>query len=145
MVLAVATLVAVGYLYLTRGSSSPTAGGLVGAQQRVVRSADDITTAAGKVQRFGELHSFDLVALTQIHAMSLELSNMQSIAAGASGAQQPIANQAVSDVKQAIDAAIRYRRAVAFTYRLVDADSATQDLNTALTDLHRQANLWQNT
>jgi hypothetical protein len=142
--LVLTTVTALGYLYLTRGGSA-TGTGLVGSEQRVVKSARTITEAAATVQRFGELHAFDLTALTQIHAISLEQAQLQTIAAGASGAQQQIANQAASDVKQAIDAAIRYRRAIAFTYRLADADTALQDLNNALTDLHRQAQAWQHT
>jgi hypothetical protein len=142
LVLILATVGAVGYFYVAGGSAASTSG-FVGAEQRFVAATQAITTAAQKVQRFTELHTFDLAAQAQIATMSTELTNLQRIDAGASGRQRQIADQTVSVAQQAIDAAGRYRRAVALTYRLVDANTARQDLSNAVRTLDQQAQAWQ--
>ena len=113
------------------------------ANQQSVKAADTVVTAAAGVQRFAELHSFDLIATAQVQILSQQLTKFQSIEAGASGRQKQIATEAVSTVKQAIDAVGQYRKAVAFSYRLADADTAHQDLNTAVASLKQQAQAWQ--
>ena len=144
LVLVLATIGAAGYLYLSRSSStSSTGGGLVGSEQRVVKSADTLTAAAQRVQRFATLRSFDLVAQDQVQVMSRELTALQHIEAGASGRQKAIAGQAVTDVREAIYATLLYRKAVAFTYRLSEAAQAHQYLNNAIADLKQQAQAWQ--
>ena len=143
LVLLVATLGAVGYLFLGRGGSSSAATGFLGAEQQSVKAATTVVTAAHEVQRFAALHSFDLVATAQTEVLSRQLASLQSIASNSTGRQQQIANQAVSADQQAIDAVGRYRKAVAFTYRLADADAALRDLVDAVASLNQQAQAWQ--
>jgi hypothetical protein len=143
LVLVLATLAAAGYLYLTRGGNTAGATGFVGADQQSVKAIDTVVTAADGVQRFAGLHPFDVTATAQIQVLSRQLTALQHIAAGASGRQKQIADDAVTTVRQAIDAAAQYRKAVAFTYRLADADSAHQDLNNAVASLKQQARDWQ--
>jgi len=50
-VLLIATLGAVGYLYLSRGGNSSAATGFVGANQESVKAID--TVVAGRAQRLG--------------------------------------------------------------------------------------------
>ena len=141
--LLVATLGAVGYLYLSRGGSSSAATGFVGANQESVKAIDTVVAAAQPVQRFTELHAFDLLATAQGQILSRQLTSLQSVSAGESGRQKQITDEAVATVQQAIDAVGRYRKAVAFTYRLTDAESAHQDLNNTVASLKQEAQAWQ--
>lgn len=144
LVLVLATIGAAGYLYLSRTSTtSSTGGGLVGSEQRVVKAADTLAAGAQRVQRFATLKSFDLIAQGQVINMTREMTALQHIEAGASGRQKQIAGQAVTDVQQAIDATLAYRKAIVFTYRLSDAASAHTDLLSAIADLKQQAQAWQ--
>jgi murein L,D-transpeptidase YcbB/YkuD len=143
LILVVATLAGVGYLYLARGGSSANATGFLGANQQSVKAATTVITAARGVQRFTELRAFDLIATAQIHTLFVQRTTLQGIEAGASGRQKQIANEAVSSVQQAIDSADRYRRSVALTYRLNDANAAHQQLNNAIASLRQQAQAWQ--
>jgi hypothetical protein len=143
LVLVLATLAAVGYLYLARGSSSDNATGFLGANQQSAKATGTVITAADRVQRFAELHAFDVVAFAQQHVLTQQLATLQSIEAGASGRQKQIAGETVTTVKQAIDAVGRYREAVAVTYRLADANTARQDLSNAFVSLQQQAQAWQ--
>jgi hypothetical protein len=142
-VLLLATLGAVGYLYLSRGGSSSAATGFVGANQESVKAVDTVVAAAQPVQRFTELHAFDLIATAQTQVLSKQLSALQGVSAGASGRQKQIADEAIATVQQAIDAVGQYRKAVAFTYRLTDAEAAHQDLNNAVASLKQEAQAWQ--
>ena len=139
-----ATIGAAGYLYLSRGSTS---GGsttdFVQVDQRFVADAEAIPVAAQQVHRFAELHVFDQAATYATAAMSQELGHLQAIASGASGSQKAIADQAVTSAQQALDAAGRYHRAVAFTYRLIDSDNAAHDLSSAIASLKQQINAWR--
>ncbi len=138
-----ATLTAAGYLYLARGGSSANATGFLGANQQSVKATDTVIAAAGRVQRFAELHSFDVMTLGQIQVLSRQLTTLQGIAASASGRQKQIADEAVTAVKLAIYWVGLYRQAVAFTHRLVDADTAHQQINDAVASLKQQAQAWQ--
>jgi hypothetical protein len=143
LVLVLATLAAVGYLYLARGASTANATGFLGANQQSVKAAGTVITAADRVQRFTELHSFDVVAFAQQDVLSQQLAKLRSIETGASGRQQQIAGETVTTVKQAIDAIGQYRKAVSLTYRLADADTAHQNLTNAVASLQQQAQAWQ--
>jgi len=142
-VLLVATLGAVGYLYLSRGGGNSSATGFVGANQESVKAADTVVRAAQDVQRFKELSAFDHIATAQIVVLFKQQTTLQNIAAGASGRQKQLAGEAVTTVKQAVDAIGRYRKAVALTYRLSDAETAQQDLNNAVASLKQEAQAWQ--
>jgi hypothetical protein len=143
LVLVLATLATVGYLYLARGTGGGNSTGFLGANQESVKAAGTVITAADRVQRFAALHAFDVVAFAQQHVLSQQRAKLQSVAAGASGRQQQIANEAVTSVQHAIDAVGQYRKAVALTYRLADADTAHQDLTNAVASLQQQAQAWQ--
>ena len=143
LVLVLATLGAVGYLYLSRGGSSSNATGFVGADQESVKAVDTVMAAAQNVQRFEELHAFDVTARAQIQTLSQQLTKLQSIAAGASGRQQQIADKAVTAVQYSVYGVGQYRKAVASSYRLVDAETARQGLDYAVVSLQQEAQAWQ--
>jgi hypothetical protein len=143
LVLLIATIGTLAYLFLGRGSGSSAATGFVGAEQRSVTAVTTVVTAAQSVQRFAALHSFDVVVQAQGGVLNRQLAALRSIASSSSGRQQQIANEAVSTVRQTLDAMDRYRRAVAFTYRLADADTAHQDLDSAVASLKQEAQSWQ--
>jgi hypothetical protein len=142
-VLLLATLGAVGYLYLSRSGSSAAATGFVGANQASVKAIDTVVAGAQPVQRFTELRTFDVLATAQSQVLSKQVTSLQSVSAGASGRQKQIADEAISTVRSAIDAVGRYRKAVAFTYRLSDAQAAHQDLDSAVASLKQEAQAWQ--
>lgn len=143
VVLLLATLAAVGYLYLSNRGNGANATGYLGATQQSIKAAATVVTAGTHVQRFSELHTFDVTATAQVQILSQQLTKLQSAEAGASGRQKQIAGDSVNTVQQALDAIGRYRKAVAFTYRLADADTARQDLATAVAALKQQAQQWQ--
>lgn len=143
LILVLATAGAAGYLYLNRGGAS---GGsttdFVQVDRRFIADAEAIPAFAQQVHRFAELHTFDVGAGWRMAAMAQEIGHLEAIAGGASGNQKQIADQAVSLARQALDAVGVYRKAVAFSYKLVDADSAQRDLNSALATLKQQASAW---
>jgi hypothetical protein len=143
LVLVLATLAAVGYLYLARGGSRASATGFLGANQQSIEATDTVITAAGRVQRFAELHAFDLTATTQRRVLAQQLTKLEGIAASASGPQKQIADQSVTTVKEVIFGVDLYRKAVASTYRLVDADQARRGFDYAVASLQRQAQAWR--
>jgi hypothetical protein len=143
LVLVLATLAVAGYLYLARGDSSANATGFLGANQQSVQATDTVIAAAGRVQRFLEVHSFDLTARAQLQVLSRQLTKLQGIAASASGRQKQIADESVTTVKEVIDDVGVYRKAVASTYRLVDANQARRGFDDAIASLHQQAQAWQ--
>ncbi len=139
-----ATIGAAGYLYLSRGSSSSgSTTDFVQVDQRLIADAYAIPGAAQQVHRFAELNAFDQGVNWRLAAMAQELGHLQAIASGASGSQKAIADQAVTAAQQALDAAGQYHKAIAFTYRLVDADTASHDLSTAIASLKQQITAWR--
>jgi hypothetical protein len=142
-VLLLASLGAVGYLYVSRSGSSSSATGFVGADQESAKAVVTVRTAAQNVQRFKELHAFDVTARAQIQTLSRQLTKLESIAAGASGRQKQIADKAVTTVKEVIYGVGQYRKALASTYRLVDAAAAERGLDYAVANLKQQAQAWQ--
>jgi hypothetical protein len=143
VVLLLATLGAVGYLYLSRSGSSSSATGFVGANQKSVKATSTVIAAAQGVQRFAELHAFDRIATAQIVDLFKQQATLQRVADSVSGRQKQIADESVTTVKQAVDAIGRYRKAVALTYRLSDAETAHQDLNSVVASLKQEAQAWQ--
>jgi len=49
------------------------------------------------------------------------------------------------NLRRALDVAGQYHKAIAFTYRLADADSAARDLNAAIATLKQQMSAWRHT
>jgi hypothetical protein len=145
LVLVLATVAAGGYFLVGRssGRTASTSNDFVHTDQRIATSARALPTAAQHVQRFLELHQFDTTATAAIAQMNTDRDTLQTIAASQSGNAKQTADQAVTAANQAIDAADRFRRAVAFTYRLADADTARQDLLAAVATLDQQAKAWQ--
>jgi cysteinyl-tRNA synthetase len=138
-----ATLGTVGYLYLNRGGSGSTATGYLGANQASVKAVENVIAAGATVQRFAELHTFDVAASLEAESLSSQLTKLQQAQSGVSGRQKQIASDSANSVQQAIDAIAQYRKAVAFTYRLVDADTARQALESVVVSLNQQAQQWQ--
>jgi hypothetical protein len=114
----------------------------VHTSQRVVQEARDLPFLAGRVQRFAELHTFDQTAGAVIAAMEVDVHRLHQLASDSSGSEKSIADQAASAGDQALDAAYRYQRSVAFTYRLDSANTAQQDLNAAIDTLNQQVKAW---
>jgi hypothetical protein len=144
LILILATIGAGGYLYLNRGSSSSgSTTDFVQVDQRFIADAYAIPGAARQVHRFAELHAFDQSAIFAMAAMAQEFGHLQAIAGDASGNQKAIADQAVTTAQQALDAVGQYHKAIAFTYRLIDADTAAHDLSTAIASLKHQITAWR--
>jgi hypothetical protein len=143
LLLVLATVAAAGYLVTNRSSGAPVASNdFVHTAERVGTAARSLPPAAQNVQRFTELHSFDLKARVIIDGMTLDVNRLHQLAAVASGSAKLIADQAASAGDQAIAAARRYHDAVAFTYRLSNAEAAKQDLDAAAATLDQQAKAW---
>lgn len=143
VVLLLATFGTLGYLFLGRSGGSSAATGFVGADQQSAKAATTVVAAAQRVQRFAAVHAFDQVAIAQTEVLLRQRAALQSIASSSTGRQHQIANEALSTVGQAIDAVGRYRKAIAFTYRLSDAEAAHLDLASAVVSLNQEAQAWQ--
>ncbi len=143
LVLLLATVGAVGYLYLNRGGGGTTATGYLGANQASVKAIEGVLGAGAKVQRFAELHNFDGIAIMETQNLQVQQQKVQQAESGASGRQKQVAGDTGNTLQQAIDAVGQYRKAVAFTYRLVDADTARQELASVVASLNQQAQQWQ--
>ncbi len=144
--LLVATVLAGGYFLSTRGGSSsgssvPTTN-FVGVTQRLATSARSLPAAATKVQRFLELHQFDSMAVATIASIDNDRDLLIKFAGTQTGSARTIADDAVNAANQAADAAANYRQALAFTYRLSDAQAAAHDLTSAAATLDTQAQAW---
>ena len=143
MLLIAATGAAAGYFVADRGSAARgVPRDFVHTAERVATTARSLPSAAQDVQRFTELHSFDVKAGLIIAGLTLDVHRLHQIAARASGSAKLIATQAAAAGDQAIDAAQRYREAVVFTYQLANADAAHQDLDAAAATLDQQAKAW---
>jgi hypothetical protein len=137
------TVVAAGYFYVqSRSSSSGNQQDFVHTSQRIVADGRSIPTMASRVHRFLELRAFDQSAYSVLLAMGRDVHRLHEIASGSSGSDKAIADQAASVGDQAVDAATRYEKAVALTYRLSTAGAAEQDLNAALATLQQQERAW---
>jgi hypothetical protein len=140
--LLVATLGAVGYLLVGRSGGAGNPNDLVHVDQRIARDARSLPYAAQRVQRFTELHQFDAVAVAVIAEMDNDVAQLQHLSAADSGSGRTIIDASVAAAQQAIDAAGRFRHAVAFSYRLANADTARQDLFAAATTLDQEVKAW---
>jgi hypothetical protein len=145
LVLLMTTVIAGGYFLSTRGGTSPSSSSatdFVSVTRRLATSARSLPPAAENVQRFTELHQFDVVALATIARIDQDRDLLIKFAGTQTGSARTIADQATNAANQAADAAANYREAVAFTYRLSNAQSAAQDLMSAAATLDAQAQAW---
>jgi hypothetical protein len=144
LLLLVLTIGGVAYVLATRGksASSGTPNDFVHTSAAVAQQARSLPFEAAQVQRFAQLHSFDLAAQQTIAMMQTETDRLHRFAATATANQKPVAEQAAAAGDQAIDAAGRYRQAVAFSYRLGNANTAEQDLLATAATLDQQAKAW---
>jgi hypothetical protein len=147
VVLLLVTVIAGSYFLATRGggsTSSPSASAtdFVSVTRRVATSARSLPVTATKIQRFLEVHQFDLVAIPIIASIDRDRDRLIKFAGTQTGTARGIADQAVNAANQAADAAANYREAVAFTYRLSNAQSAARDLASAAATLDAQAQAW---
>ena len=134
---------AAGYVVVqSRSSASRTPKDFVHTTRRIVQEAQSLPVLASRVQRFTELHAFDQSANAVVAAMERDVFRLHQIASGSSGSQKSVADQAGTAADQALDAATRYRKAVAFTYRLGNASRAQGDLNAAVDTLNQQVRAW---
>jgi len=133
----------VGYFFVKGGSSSPgNQQDFVHTSQRVVGDGRSIPMMASTVHRFLELRAFEQGAYNTLLAMGRDVHRLHQIASDLSGSDKTIADQAASAGDQAADAATRYEKAVALTYKLSSASTAKQDLDAALATLHQQELAW---
>ncbi len=144
LVLIVVTIAGVGYVLATRGksTSSGTPTDFVHTSQAVAQQARMVPAEAAQVQRFSQLHTFDLEAQRTIAMMQAGTDRLHRFATTATGNQKALAEAAATAGDQAIDAAGRYRQAVAFSYRLGNASTAERDLLAAAATLDQQAKAW---
>jgi hypothetical protein len=144
-VLLVVTVAAAAYFLVGRSSSGAgTANDFVHVDQRIAATARSLPVAAQRVQRFTELHQFDAFAGAAITQMNKDLEVLTRLRANESAAGQHIIDTSGAATQSAIDAAGRYRSALAFSYRLANADQARQDLEAAAATLDQQAQAWAN-
>lgn len=143
LVLVLVTVLAGGYLYISRSSGgSNLANDFVSVDQRIAAEARSLPVAAAKVQRFDELHAFDLEALKSIAQMDQDRGTLQKIAKTQTGPSRQIAEQAVTAAGTALTAGLLYRKSVALTYNLTAADRANVTLLSAAATLDQQAKAW---
>jgi len=144
VLLVVASLLAGAYLLLSRGGGSGASGsqGFVGTSQTLVTAAEAVPADAQKVQRFLELQQFDRDATTYLYAMSFSVDELKAIAQQQSGSAHQLVESTITAGQQAVDAVTRFRRAVAFTYSLSDANAARQDLDAALATIQQNIKAW---
>ena len=143
MLLLVASLAVGAYLVVgRRGTSSASSTDFVGTTTALITVAQSVPVAAQKVQRFLELHSFDLDAQAALGQLQTDENRLQSIAHNQSGPARQIADQAVTAGNHAIDAVGRFREAVAFSYSLSRANTAVQDLDAAIVSLQQELKAW---
>jgi hypothetical protein len=145
-VLVLVTVAAAGYFFVHGRSSSSSSSGnqqdFVHTSRRIVADGRSIPTMASKVHRFLELRAFDQSAYSVLLAMGRDAHRLHQIASGSSGNDKTIADQAASAGDQAVDAATRYEKAVALTYRLGNASAAEEDLKAALATLQQEEQAW---
>jgi len=147
VLLLIATLGVGTYFLLGRknssGASKPT--GFVATSQNFITSGQNLMEAAKQVQRFLELHNFDNQALKSIVEMQVDLNQFATIAQQSSGTQRQLAEAQVTTAKQAITAATQFRQAVAFSYKLSNANTARQTLGVALGAIEHNLTAWNRT
>lgn len=144
MLLLIASVAVAAYLLIGRhsgsGSSNPT--GFVATSQSFLTAGQSVTDEAKQVQRFLELHTFDEQALKRIGEMQVYLNQFESIAQQSSGTQRQLADAQVTAARQAIAAATQFRQAVAFSYKLSNANTAQQTLGLALAAVEHNLKAW---
>jgi len=148
IVLLVIVSLAVGAYFLVgrhSGSGSGGSQGFVATSEDLVSTAQSVTADAQKVQRFLELHAFADEALARITLMDRSVAQLQSIARQSSGRQQQLASAQVSEGKLAINAAVEFRQAVAFSYKLSSASTAQQALDLAIAAIEHNIQMWNQT
>ncbi len=137
------TVLAGGYLYLSQGGGPGLASDFVSVDQRVAAGAQAIPVAAEKIQRFDEVHTWDVFALATLARMGQDRDLLEKIAKTQSGSSRQIADQAATAAQQAVSAGLLYRSAVAVTYNLSDADNAKAAMLSAAATLDQEAQAWQ--
>ena len=145
MLLLVASVAAGVYLLLGRHSrTGPTthAPAFATTSQNLMTAALSVPAEAQKVQRFLELHTFDADALRSIGTMQGYANELETIASHASGARLPLAEAQVTAAQQAITAVTQFRQAVAFSYKLSNANAARQTLDLALAAMAHNVKAW---
>jgi hypothetical protein len=144
LLLIVVTIAGVAYVVASRksGGTSGRPSDFVHTSEAVAQQARMLPLEAAQVQRFAQLHSFDVAAQHTTAMMQAGTDRLHRFATTATGNRQQVAEHAAVAGDQAIDAAGRYRRAVAFSYRLTNATAAEQDLLAAATTLDQQAKAW---
>lgn len=136
--------VATGALLLLRGGSDTAAGGgFGGSHERVVAAASQVPAAAVDVQRERELDAFNQRINALISEMWLSHDTFKSLARGSEGQPRVIARAATATTLKAIHATDDFRKAIAFSNRLAEADKAQGRLDVAVAALDRQAAAWK--
>ena len=83
--------------------------------------------------------------LKSIVEMQVDLNQFATIAQQSSGTQRQLAEAQVTTAKQAITAATQFRQAVAFSYKLSNANTARQTLGVALGAIEHNLTAWNRT
>jgi len=141
--LVIVTLIAGGYLYFTNRSSGGLANDYASVNQRIATAARSLPVAAQKVQRFDDAHVFDQYAIKTINEMIADRALLEKMAKTQSGSSRQIVERGISAANQAINAALKYRYAIAVSYELRNADSARSALFRAASELDAAAQAWQ--
>lgn len=144
--LLLATLVvitaAVGGWYFLLNGSSPPSGAFVVARTRYADAASAITEQAARTNRLLDFPEFNLLFDGSVATMNTEREVFRRLAGEEEGVAAQIAGDAANAATLGISSAESFRFALS-KGRIDDANLARDQLESAVTDLNRQAKAWQ--
>ncbi len=140
--LAIATVATIAFLFLRGGNDAAAAGDFATTHDRVVADVHNVPVAAGKVQRQLQLDEFNHAINGLLNDMGLQRDVFRTIARDAHGTSRVAALRAVRATVTAIDATDDFRRAIAFSRKLTNAQIARRRLHAAVSELDAAARAW---
>jgi hypothetical protein len=143
IVLVVATVGAAGYFLVLRNGAEGATGDFASAHQRVVAAARAVPGAATEVHRFLELDRFNASIDHVVNEMNAGRGVFDQLARSEEREERDIAAAASEATQRATTATNDFRKAIAFTNRLVEAQAAQKELDDAVAELDHQASAWE--
>jgi hypothetical protein len=141
--LIVVTLATAAMLLLRGGTDAASTGDFVGSHDRVVAAASQVPAAAVDVHRQPELEVFNQKINALLSEMWRSHDVFKALAHDSGPQSRVIARAAMAATLKAIHATDDFRKAIAFSKRLVDARAAQDRLEAAIATLDRQAEVWK--
>jgi hypothetical protein len=143
--LAVVTAAAVGVLFLRGKDDAAAAGSFEAAHERTVAAIRAVPAAAAAVKRELQLDQFNAEIDKQLKTMSVQYDALTRLVRDNDGARKRIAQRAQRATELAINATQEFRRAIAVTNKLVDAQAAQTQLAIMVGELDAAAGQWEQT